>query len=64
MELYWDVTLPIIQDVARLSPLLEKVTLECDGVVRADDEDKNDDYEPFDVVGLLYLHSSYQTNSV
>lgn len=52
MELYWDVTLPIIQDVASLSPLLENVTLECDGMMRLDDEERNDGYQPFDAVSL------------
>lgn len=50
MELYWDVNLPIIQDVASLSPLLENVTLECDGMMRLDDEERNDGYQPFDAV--------------
>lgn len=50
MELYWDITLPIIQDVASLSPLLENVTLECDGMMRLDHEERNDGYQPFDAV--------------
>lgn len=50
MELYWDVTLPIIQDVANLSPLLENVTLECDGMMKLDDGERNDNCQPFDAV--------------
>lgn len=55
MELYWDVSLPIIQDIAMLSSRLEKVIFECDGMMRVGDEDKDDDCEPFDVVSLLLL---------
>lgn len=53
LELYWEVTLPVLKDLARLSPMLENVTLECDGI-RLYDEDRNDGYEPFDVVSSLY----------
>lgn len=51
LELFWEVTLPILRDLAKLSPHLISIALECVGI-RVFDEDRDDDYERFDIATL------------